>query len=154
MLGAVALVAAVLAVPALAQDDGSPSSSETATEAEDPMDSERFEARTVFAEALAAELDLPVDDVSAALDAAREQMAQQHEERHSAALQERLDDAVAAGELTQDQADAIADAAEAGVLRRGGHGPRAFGHGRPGWFGGDRTPSGDGVTDDATGAQT
>ena len=30
------------------------SSSETATEAEDPMDSERFEARTVFAEALAA----------------------------------------------------------------------------------------------------
>jgi hypothetical protein len=157
MLGVVALVAAVLAMPALAQDDGS-TSPETATESEDTTGSARFEeAQTAFAEALAAELDLPVDDVSAALDAVREQMAQEHQERHQAALRERLDEAVAAGELTQDQADAIADAAEAGVLGRGGrggHGPGGMGHGRPGWFGGDGMLSDDGVTEDATQGQT
>ena len=62
-------------------------------------------------------------------------MRAEHEAERLAALQARLDEAVAAGELTQEQADAMLAAAESGVFAGGGHGfggrggfgPRGFG---------------------------
>jgi hypothetical protein len=73
-----------------------------------------------MAELLAAELDLPKDEVAAALEKVRTQLhGEAREERH-AALEERLNAAVEEGTLTREQADAILAAAEAGVL--GGHG--------------------------------
>lgn len=159
LFGVVGLLAAALAVPAFAQgadETGNPSADETpSVEAEKQAEAEgRFGAvRTAFVEALAEELDLPVERVDEALTAVREQMVEEHRERRLEGLQERLDAAVAAGELTREQADAIADAAEAGVLRDGGH--RGFGwHGGPGWHGGG-PPVGDdaaGAWDDSAGA--
>lgn len=142
LLGVVGLLAAALAVPAFARnadDTGTPDAGEppsVETEWEDRVET----MRSAFVEALAEELDLPVERVDEALTAVREQMVEQHRERRLEGLQERLDAAVAAGELTQEQADAIAEAAEAGVLGDGAH--RGFGrHGGPGWHGG--APMGD-----------
>jgi hypothetical protein len=68
-------------------------------------------------------------------------------------LEERLDAAVGDRELTREQADAILDAVEAGVL--GGDRVRAFrgfGHrGHGDWFGGDGPPPVDVPGDTATG---
>jgi hypothetical protein len=82
--------------------------------------------REGFVAALAEELDLPVDTVTDAIEAASERLANQWEEERLAHLRERLGDAVADGDLTQEQADAIIAAAEAGVLPFGPglrHGP-------------------------------
>lgn len=122
------------AVPALAQDDSS-----TATEAT-TTDTSREEARAArqaeFAQALADELGLPVEDVSAALTTVRDQVKAERDAERDAARQARLDEAVANGELTQEQADAIAAAADAGLFEgrggRGHHGPRGGGFGGPG----------------------
>lgn len=68
-------------------------------------------------------------------------------------MEERLDAAVADGELTREQADAILDAAEAGFLggdRAGAF--RGFGHhGHSDRFGGDGPPSVDVPEATATG---
>lgn len=154
VLGFVALAAAALAVPALAQDatDEAAPSDEATTE-QLPHEERFSELRAAFTEALAAELDLPVDEVDAALSAVREQMVEERRERRATALDERLDEAVASGALTQEQADAIADAAEAGVLGRGERRGHGFGHHGPrGWFGPPDAPVGDadggGASDD------
>lgn len=151
VLGVVALAAVALAIPALAQDSGATTAPDEATTETMPW-SDRFEERrTVFVEALAEELGMSVDEVDNALTAVRERLAEEHRERHLTALRERLDDAVASGALTQEQADAIADAAEAGVLGRGHRDGRGgFGHHGPrGWFGGPGMPF-DGAGADAS----
>lgn len=118
---------ALASVPALAQD---------ATETPDvPSEVEAFrDARHAeFAAALADELGLPVEEVEAALESVRADLQAARQEERLAALQERLDEAVAAGDLTQEEADAIIAAAEAGVLPFGRRGMR--GHGGFGGFG-------------------
>ncbi len=131
LLGLAVLLVAAFAVPALAQgpeDDVEPS----ATTGEDAGDTPRDELRASFAEALAAELDLPTGRVEEALTAVREQLLSERQDRHRELLRERLDEAVADGDLTREQADVVADAAEAGVLGREGR--RGFG--QRGGFGG------------------
>lgn len=135
-LGATAAIA-FAAVPALARDaTQTPTESSAATEgstSEPTTHDERMaDHRAAFAEALAAELDLPVDQVTDAVTAVDEQLRAERDAQRRAALQQRLDDAVANDDLTQEQADAMAAAAEAGVL--GGpdghghdHGPRGKG---------------------------
>lgn len=151
LLGLVALVVAAFAVPALAQSASEDAPSEATSE--EGGDGPFAAARTAFAEALAEELDLPVDRVTDALTAVRERLMEERQDQHRAALEERLDEAVADRELTREQADAILDAAEAGVL--GGdrlRGMRGFGHHGPrGWFGGDDVPSMDAPEDAAAG---
>ncbi|MGC4855326.1 hypothetical protein ACLQ24_18530 [Micromonospora sp. DT4] len=100
-----------------------------------------------FAEELAKELGVPTDKVTAALEKIREQHrpadrpARPSAEDRKAALKERLDQAVKDGKLTQEQADAITKAVEAGVFP----GPGVFsgpgGHRGPGGHG----PAGDGA---------
>jgi hypothetical protein len=132
LLGVVgALVVGALALPALAQNATEPTSEAT------PSPDLRLEdRRSAFAAALAEELDLPVDQVTDAITAAHEKLAEQWMDERTAALRERLDQAVAAGQLTQEQADAIIAATEAGVLPGGpgfgGH-RREFGDHGPGF---------------------
>lgn len=140
VLAAAAVVVAAFAVPALAQNDAATATPDDAATADDaPHDGRFAEARTAFAEALADELDLPVARVDEALTAVRGQLAEQHRDDRRAALEERLDAAVADGTLTREQADAILDAVGSGVLGRGGRrGHQGFGRGdRGGWFGGN-----------------
>jgi hypothetical protein len=122
-----ALAVGALALPALA-DNVTEAPSDSTTEQEGAAEAPdarpdlrmRFEGTPeAFAEALATELDLPVDRVTDAMAAARERLAQQWEEDRLAQLRERLDEAVANGDLTQEQADAIIAATEAGVLPLG-----------------------------------
>ncbi|KAB1929914.1 hypothetical protein F8271_28170 [Micromonospora sp. ALFpr18c] len=89
-----------------------------------------------FAEALAKELGVPTDKVTAALEKVREQHRpadrpqRPSAEDRQAALKQRLDQAVKDGKLTQEQADAITKAVEAGVF------PGPGGHRGPGGHGG------------------
>ena len=123
LLGLIALVAVAIAVPALARE-ASESDAPAESSTDDDPPGERFgDARAAFAAALADELDLPVDRVEDALTAVRERLVEERRDERRAMLEQRLDDAVADGALTQEQADAILDAAEAGVLGGGrGHG--------------------------------
>jgi hypothetical protein len=154
LLGLAVLLVAAFAVPALAQ------SSEDATDPSETTDQDTGDTRydelqADFAEALAAELNLPTERVEDALANVREQFLSERREHHRERLQERLDEAVAAGALTQEQADAIAEAAEAGVLGRDGR--RGFrdhggfrGHDGHHGFGGGWD---DGAIDDATSSE-
>lgn len=118
LVGALAIGAMV---PALAQDDATVEDDTTADEERAAAHEARHLA---FAEALADELDLAVDDVSAALEAVRDRLEDDRRAAARAALEERLSAAVDDGDLTQEQADAILDAHEAGVFpgRGGWHG--------------------------------
>lgn len=122
-----ALVIGAVAVPALAQDGdetstGQTSTGETTTAETTDIEERRDELQSRLAEALAAELDLPVQEVEAALETVHEQFREERQERRLAGLEERLEAAVDEGSLTQQQADAILDAADAGVFPgRPGH---------------------------------
>ncbi|HEX5541803.1 MAG TPA: hypothetical protein VFX60_09600 [Micromonospora sp.] len=78
--------------------------------------------RTELVEALAKELGLPADQVAAALEKVHEQHRSDRRDpshrrlKGSERLAERLARAVAGGKLTQEQADAITKAFEAGLL--------------------------------------
>lgn len=101
------------AIPALAQDP-----SEAATDqASEASPEERFAEHTSeLAAALAEQLGLDIETVAAALETVQAELAEQRQAEHRTALEQRLDDAVADGSLTQEQADAILAASDAGVL--------------------------------------
>lgn len=127
-------------VPALAQDTES-QGSQVAGQGADDTDTEdaedrRAEMQAAPADALAAELGLDADEVAAALEKVQTDLRAEMQTEHLERLEERLAEAVEAGELTQEEADEVLERAESGELRgpgrRGGHG----GHGGPGGPGG------------------
>ncbi|MBB4960982.1 hypothetical protein [Micromonospora polyrhachis] len=152
-LATAGVLAVGVAAPTLAfaQDGGDatakPSTSSSTTEG-DKHEQHRTERQSEFAKALADELGVPQDKVEAALTKLREQHkaevaekrdewkqragenADENKADRQAKLKERLDQAVADGKLTQEQADAIVKAYEAGVLPGPG-GPGGRGHGGP-----------------------
>lgn len=104
---------------ALGADGASPSPSASASASGD-REHARDDRHAEFAEALAKELGVPTDKVTAALEKLREQRKADRPEPtdadRQAQLKERLDRAVKDGKLTQEQADAIEKAVEAGVF--------------------------------------
>lgn len=129
------VVVAGAVIPALAQDDtGTGDATGETTEEATTREELRAGRHEAFAGALAAELDIDQERIEEALANVRDQLREQRRERAHQALTERLDEAVEDGELTQEQVDAILEAAEDGVLplgRRGHHGPRGWGGGPP-----------------------
>lgn len=122
-----------IAVPAAAfarDPSPSPSGSASASDSTDADRSQRHADRQDrMAELLANELGIDKARVAEALGKVEDQMHSEAQAERRAALSERLATAVAEGKLTQEQADAILEAAEAGVLPFGGPG-RMPGHGR------------------------
>ncbi|MEU6074837.1 hypothetical protein [Micromonospora sp. NPDC047074] len=146
-LAAAGVLGVGIAVPtvALAADGATPTPSASASEGgADERQQQRTDRQAEFAEKLAGELGVPADKVTAALEKLREEhKPADRPERgekggpgkrgergdaadRQAAFKERLAKAVEDGKLTQEQADAITAAAEAGVFPgpggRGGHG--------------------------------
>jgi hypothetical protein len=122
-----------LLVPAVA-DDTTPVEAGTREE-------RRQDREAAFAAALAEELDLDVDRVAEAIASVREAMRAERQAGRQAAFEQRLADAVEAGDLTEEQVDAIREAHEAGVFhprRHAGFDGRLHGRG----FGPWSTPSG------------
>jgi hypothetical protein len=117
------VVTAGAVLPALAQDAVEPiTTGVTASEASTADDTAR-ERRgphgprsEEFAADLAEELGLSVDEVTAAIDAVTAKHRGTARAERTERLEGRLGDAVAAGELTQEQADAILDAHDADVM--------------------------------------
>jgi hypothetical protein len=106
-LGAAGVVGVgALTVPVVAQDSREVGDDRPSIE----------ELRSNLANRLAEELDLPVDQVEEALAAVHEDLMNEWQERATDRLRERLSDAVEDGDLTQEQADAILEAVENGVL--------------------------------------
>jgi hypothetical protein len=131
-----------IAVPAVAfADNGSPSpapSGSTSAPEKRDGDGERRgpergkELGEKFAKALAEELGVPEEKVTAALEKLREQHKPEKPEGdrgtdRRAGLEERLEQAVKDGKLTQEQADAVKAAFDADVLP----GPGGRGHQEP-----------------------
>ncbi|PGH42085.1 hypothetical protein COO58_20270 [Micromonospora sp. WMMA1996] len=139
-LAAAGVLGVGIAAPTVAlADDKTPTpSASTSTD----WTGDREQRQAEFADALAKELGVPADKVTAALEKLREQRQADRPERpqppstqdRQAALKERLDQAVKDGKLTQEQADAVLKAAEAGVFP----GPGGMGH--RGWHGQDGRP--------------
>ena len=124
-------------VPALAQDTED-QSSQVAGQGADDTDTEdaedrRAEMQAALADALAAELGLDADEVAAALGKVQTDLRAEMQTEHLERLEERLAEAVEAGELTQEEADEVLERAESGELRGPG---RRGGHGGPGGRGG------------------
>lgn len=125
-----------IAAPTVAlADDKSPTpSASTSTDQGGDRQQRRADRQQEFAESLARELGVPTDEVTAALEKLREQHRADRPERPStedrqAKLKERLDRAVKDGKLTQEQADAVLEAVDAGAF------PGPGGHGHRGWAG-------------------
>ena len=124
MAGAGAAVIGLgIAVPAAAfarDPDPSPSNSASGSASTDADREQRHaERQDKMAELLASELGIDKAKVAEALAKVEDQMRSDAKAEHQAALSERLAEAVAAGKLTQEQADAILKASEAGVLPGG-----------------------------------
>ncbi|MEU5905499.1 hypothetical protein [Micromonospora sp. NPDC047527] len=128
-----------IAAPTVAlADDKTPSPSASTTDQGGDRQQRHADRQAEFAEALAKELGVSTDQVTAALEKLHEQRQGDRPERPSTqdrqdALKERLDQAVTDGKLTQEQADAVLKAAEAGVFPgpgKGGHDGKP-GHGGP-----------------------
>ncbi|MFC7546214.1 hypothetical protein [Plantactinospora sp. GCM10030261] len=144
-LAAAGVLGAGIAAPSLAfAEDGTPSATPSTSASPDASaeagKGDRAARQTAFTEALAKELGVPTDKVQAALEKVREQLkpadrperAKPDQADRRAALAERLAQGVKDGKLTQEQADAITAAVEAGVFPAGGHGPGGrgdWGHG-------------------------
>jgi len=140
-----------LAAPAVAfAQDGEPGTppASPSAEAGKPDPGQRgAEQRGKLAEQLATELGVPQEKVEAALAKIKEQHRdaapkgkpdEKSKADREAALKTRLDKAVSDGKLTQEQADAVLAAVEAGVLPTWGGGPGHGGWGGPkhgGWGG-------------------
>ncbi|MEU1969943.1 hypothetical protein ABZ541_12555 [Micromonospora sediminicola] len=143
-LAAAGVLGVGIAAPTVAlADDKSPGpSASTSTDRDGERQQRHADRQAEFADALAKELGVPADKVTAALEKLREQRQADRPERpqppstqdRQAALKERLDQAVKDGKLTQEQADAVLKAAEAGVFP----GPGGMGH--RGWHGQDGRP--------------
>ena len=135
-LAAAGVLGVGIAAPAVAfaDDNATPKPSASSTDqGGTDRQQQRADRQAQFAEDLAKELGVSTDKVTAALKKIREQHQADRRERPStedrqADLKERLDQAVKDGKLTQEQADAITKAAEAGVLPGpGGHGQHGMG---------------------------
>ncbi|OZV84575.1 hypothetical protein CA850_01635 [Micromonospora echinospora] len=133
-LAAAGVLGLGVAAPAVAfAENGETTPSPRATTSED-RGTQRADRQNAFAEALAEELGVPTDKVTAALEKVREERKGDRPERggwrggdaadRQAALKERLAKAVKDGKLTQEQADAITAAIEAGVFPGGHRGDR------------------------------
>ncbi|SBT65165.1 hypothetical protein GA0070622_2159 [Micromonospora sediminicola] len=139
-LAAAGVLGVGIAAPTVALADDKTPTPSASTSTDRTGDREQRQAE--FADALAKELGVPADKVTAALEKLREQRQADRPERpqppstqdRQAALKERLDQAVKDGKLTQEQADAVLKAAEAGVFP----GPGGMGH--RGWHGQDGRP--------------
>jgi hypothetical protein len=151
--GVAGAAALAFGVPAIAAtDDGSTATPSPSAPGLEDLEERREAAVQDFAERLAEELGADADEVAAALETVREEMATERAAERLAALEERLAQAVEDGDLTQEQADAILEAAESGVLGGMGgpggggrfhHGP----HGGFGLFGGPGGAESDSSTD-------
>ncbi|WP_410819201.1 hypothetical protein [Micromonospora sp. 050-3] len=125
---------------AFAADTPTPTPSASTAPAPGTVQGAKADRQGEFAEALAKELGVPTDKVTAALEKVREQHRpadrpqRPSAEDRQAALKQRLDQAVKDGKLTQEQADAITKAVEAGVF------PGTGGHRGPGGHHGAGTP--------------
>ncbi|MFY1595359.1 hypothetical protein [Micromonospora sp. WMMD737] len=143
-LAAAGVLGVGLAAPtvAFAADGDTPAPGASTSAAEDSdRQQQRADRHAEFAEKLATELGVDTDKVTAALEKLRgEHKPADRPEKgdrpgkgdpagRQAAMKERLAQAVEDGKLTQEQADAVTAAAEAGVLPgpggRGGHGAPA-----------------------------
>lgn len=141
-------------VPALAEttseqstDQGTEQGAEQGTDKDD----RRAQVQGALGEALAAELGLDADEVTAALEKVQSELRTEMQAERLAQLEERLAAAVEAGELTQEEADEMLERAESGELR----GPRGHGGpGRPGGPGGERSGSDQGGTSESEDSST
>ncbi len=144
-VAATLITAGALAAPSLAQDSGTDESTSTeSTDSAEDTDREaamadreaaKAERQARYNELLAGELDVTVDDLVAARDSVKTTMKAEAR----VMLEAKLDEKVAAGDITQDQADEILAKFDDGELRgrrggghgdrggRGGHGPRGGG---------------------------
>lgn len=130
-LAAAGVLGVGIAAPTVAFAEDATPTPRAAGSAEQGTDRQQQKAarQGEFAEALAKELGLPTEKVTAALEKLREQRTADRPQRPSAedrraALKDRLARAVEDGKLTQEQADAITRAVEAGVFP----GPGGRGH--------------------------
>ncbi|GAB3068299.1 hypothetical protein [Micromonospora schwarzwaldensis] len=138
-LAAAGVLSVGIAAPTVALADDKGPSASASTDQNSDRQQRHADRQAEFAESLAKELGVPADKVTAALEKLREQRQADRPERptppsaqdRQAALKERLDQAVKDGKLTQEQADAVLKAAEAGVFP----GPGGPGMGHRGWHG-------------------